>query len=216
MGCFFRTIGCAVVLIAVVAAAWIFRDQIPFLHREPTPGGSAAVVWEPLTPEGAARAKASVSSLGGRTGPVFTNVKAGDLAAYVFQELSRQLPPSAQNAEAAVIGDALCVRATVQLADFGGASALGPLASILGDREPVQFCGTMEVFRAGLAEYHVKSLTLRELTIPSGAVPKLLRHIEQGSRPAGLADDALPLKVPAYIGDVRMSRGRVTLYKTTS
>ncbi|MDQ6828546.1 MAG: hypothetical protein M3081_06730 [Gemmatimonadota bacterium] len=215
MGCFLRSIGCAVVLGALAAVAWIYRDQIPFLHRDTTPGAASTVGWEPLTPEGAARAKSSVAALGGKTGPVFTNVKAGDLSAYVFQELSRQLPPSAQNTEAAVIGDELCVRATVRLSDFGGAGALGPLASVLGDREQMQFCGTMNVLRAGLAEYHVKSLKLRELSIPSGAIPKLLRKIEQGGRPAGLADDALPLKVPSFIGDVRINRGRVTLYKTT-
>jgi hypothetical protein len=146
---------------------------------------------------------------------VFTNVRAADVASYVFDELSKQMPPSAQNAEAAVIGSELCVRALVRLTDFGGAGALGPLASMFGDREPVQFCGTMEVFRPGLAEYHVKSLKVRDLSIPGPAVPRLLKNIEHGTRPEGLADDALPLKVPPYIADVRISKGRVTLYKTT-
>ncbi len=217
MGCFFRTIGFVVVLMIGAVVAWVFRDRIPYLHRETPPSAVApASAWDPLTPEGAARAKSAVATLSAKTGPVFTNVKGADLAAYVFQELSKQLPPSSQNTEAAIIGDQLCVRSSVKLADLGGAGALGPLGAMLGDREPVQFCGALELLRPGLAEYHVKELTIRELSLPSAIIPKLLRKIERGARPNGLADDALPLKVPPYIGDVRIGRGKITLYKTTS
>jgi hypothetical protein len=177
---------------------------------------AAAPVWEALTPEGAARARASVQVLSRSTGPVFTNIGGADLASYIFDELSKQLPPSSQNLEAAVIDDRLHVRALVKLTDFGGSGALGPLASMLGDREPVEFGGTLDLVRPGLAQYRVKVLRLRELSVPSRMIPRLLQRVARGSRPPGLADDGLPLEVPAFVADVRIGDGRVTLYKSTA
>ena len=217
-GCL-RSLGCLVLLAIVAVAAWVFRDRwTPLLNR----GGSARPVatapatagaWEPLTAQGAARAREAINRLGSRSGPVFASLRPGDLSAYILQEVSRQLPPSARNAEAAVIDDKLFVRATVRLSEFGGTKALGPLASVLGDREPVQFGGTLDIVRPGLAQYRVQALRIRDLSIPRAMIPRLIRNIERGPHPEGVADDALPLEVPPYIGDVRVKNGKITLYK---
>ena len=210
-----RGLGCLVLVVAAGIAGWMLRDRIG-AERDTRPVASAPIPsWEPLTPEGAARARAAVQKLGGRSGPLYTSVGAGDLSAYVFEELSKQLPPSAENAEAAVIGDQLHVRASIRLRDFGGAKALGPLGDMLGDREPVQFGGTLEVIRSGLAQYRVRSLRVRELSIPSALIPRLIRSIGRGARPAGITDDALPLVIPPFIADARIANGKITLYKRT-
>lgn len=216
MGCL-RWLGVLLLIVVVAAAAWWFRaDWLPMLHRGA--GGVAdsasTVVWEPATPEGAERARAAVTKLGARSGPVFTNVRPGDLTAYIFAELSKQLPPSAHDIEAAVIDRQLWVRAQVRLADFGGPAALGPLGNLLGDDETVMFGGSLDIVNPGLAVYMVKTLRIRDLTLPSAMIPKLLRRAERGSRPPGLADDALPLVIPDYIADVRVRNGKITLYKT--
>jgi hypothetical protein len=44
-------------------------------------------------------------------------------------------------------------------------------------------------------------------------IPRLIRNAAQGTRPEGIADDALPLQIPPYIADVRVKNGKVTLYK---
>jgi hypothetical protein len=193
---------------------------MPLLHRGPTPStaeapGSAGASggWQPITSSGAARAREAISRLGSRSGPVFVTLSASDLAAYVYDELKKQLPTSAESVHTAVIGDQLFVRASVRPSDFGDVSALGPLASILRDREPVEFSGTLDVVRPGLGEYRVQSLRIRDLSIPHGMIPRLIRNAQQGSRPAGIADDALPLQIPPYIADVRIRNGKVTLYK---
>ncbi|HEY7407765.1 MAG TPA: hypothetical protein VH638_05820 [Gemmatimonadaceae bacterium] len=208
-----RKLGCVVVifLAGMAVAIWMYLER-PRREAEM----AAAPVWEALTPEGAARARASVQVLSRSTGPVFTNIGGADLASYIFDELSKQLPPSSQNLEAAVIDDRLHVRALVKLTDFGGSGALGPLASMLGDREPVEFGGTLDLVRPGLAQYRVKVLRLRELSVPSRMIPRLLQRVARGSRPPGLADDGLPLEVPAFVADVRIGDGRVTLYKSTA
>jgi hypothetical protein len=209
-----RKLGCtALVFLAGAAVAiWLYLER----PRQAAETASTAPVWEPVTPEGAERARAAVQLLSRPTGPVFTNISGADLAAYVFDELSKQLPPSAQQLEAAVIDDRLHVRALVKISDFDGSGALGPLAGMLGDREPVEFGGTLDLVRPGLAQYRVKELRLRELSVPSRLIPRLLQRVARGSRPAGLAEDGLPLEVPSFIADVRIAQGRVTLYKATA
>jgi len=190
---------------------WLYLER-PRRHAETS---STAPVWERLTPEGAERGRAAVQLLSRPSGPVFTNTRGADLAAYIFDELSKQLPPSAQELEAAVIDDRLHVRALVNISDFGGSGTLGPLAAMLSDREPVEFGGTLELVRPGLAQYRVKVLRLRELSVPSRMIPRLLQRVARGSRPPGLAEDGLPLEVPAFIADVRIGQERVTLYRST-
>lgn len=209
-----RKLGClALLALALVAAGVWYFFQRPGRTTETV---STSPVWEPLTTEGAERARRSVQALSRPQGPVFANLRGADLASYVFDELSKQLPPSAQNLEAAVIGDRLHVRALVDLNDFGGAGALGPLAAMLGDREPVEFGGTLELVRPGLAQYRVKVLRLRELWVPARMIPRLTQRVARGTRPPGLAADGLPLEIPTSIADVRIGEGRVTLYKSTS
>jgi len=213
MGCM-RRLGFLILVFLAGGAVflWLFYER-PRQAAETSP---TAPVWEPLTPEGAQRARAAVQLLSRPTGPVFTNTSGADLAAYVFDELSKQLPPSAQQLEAAVIDDRLHVRALIKISDFGGSGALGPLASMLGDREPVEFGGNLELVRPGLAQYRVKVLRLRELSVPSRMIPRLLQRVARGARPPGLAEDALPLEVPSFIADVRIGQGQVTLYKSTA
>jgi hypothetical protein len=213
-GCF-RNIGCVVVLVAVAAVAWLVHDGwfARFHASAPTAPAASTVDWEPLTPEGAARAREAVEKLDRKSGPVFTNLKAADLAAYVFEELSTELPSSASHLEAAVFDRKLWVRTSISIRDLGDAAALGPLSGVMGDLQPVEFGGTLDVVRRGLAEYRVASLKVADISIPTAAIPRLLRKIEQGTRPDGLADNALPLVVPPYIADVRIVRGKITLYK---
>lgn len=212
MGCM-RRLGFLVLVFLAGGAVflWLFYER-PRRAAETT---STAPNWEPLTPEGAERARTAIERLSRPTGAVFTNIAGADLAAYVFDELSKQLPPSAQQLEAAVIDDRLHVRALINISDFGGSGALGPLASMLGDREPVEFGGTLELVRPGLAQYRVKVLRLRELSVPSRMIPRLLQKVARGSRPPGLAEDGLPLEVPSFIADVRIGQGNVTLYRST-
>lgn len=218
MGCM-RKIGCFVVLLCIAILAWLVRDRwLPYLDRsrdQDTASVSTAPVWEPLTEEGANRAREQIASLESSRGPVFVNIRPGDVAAHLLQSLARVLPPNAEDARAAVIGDEIHIKAWVRLADLGGANALGALAGLLAERDTVQFGGRFEVVRPGLAQFHVTTARIGNLNIPARVIPRLVRQMGRGTRPEGLADDALPLEVPAYIADVRAARGRLTLYKNT-
>jgi hypothetical protein len=209
-------IGIAVLVVVLLVAGWFYRDDIRRWVGRDSPATAVATEpkWEPLTTAGAARARAIVARLERRSGRVYENVKPADLSSLVFEELSRQaLPPSAQGAEATVMGDRLYIRADVKLSDFGGKEALGALARLLSDRERVQFGGTMDVVRPGLAQYRVEALRIGNLDVPPPLIPKLVRRIDASARPEGIAANALPLEIPGYIADVRIGEGMVTLIK---
>lgn len=207
-----RKIGCIVVLLLGVVVGWLLRDQL-FRGLRSTTETTAASSWERLSPEGAARMRAALAKLQDPRGPVFVSVKPADLASYVYEQLARQLPPSADSVEAGAFAERLYVRASVKPADFGGPEVLGPLAGFLNDRERMQFGGAFHIVRPGLAEFRVQEIRLRDFPVPTGAIPRLLRRIEKGARPAGISEDGLPLVVPSYIGDVRVTPGTVTLYR---
>ena len=197
---------------AAVGAGWLLRDR--WTTREAGDiAADTAVVWEPITAEGAVRARQSIESLGQRPGRVFTSVSAGDLSSHIFVAVARRLPPSAERIEAAVIGDHLYVRATVLPSDFGGAGSLGALGGFLGDRETMQLGGDFHVIRPGLAEYRVADLRIGELAVPQPLIPRLIARFSTGARPEGVADNGLPLEIPAYLGDVRIADGKVVLYR---
>ena len=218
-GCL-RRIGCLVFVCIAVVAAYFLRDRwMPYL---PKMGSSARATadagpaWQPVSDEGAARARRAVESLGRRTGPVFVNLAPGDLASYFYIALSEQLPPSADSIEARTVGNRLYVRAVIALDDFKAADALGPLAGMLGRRERLQMGGTFAIIKPGLAQFLVEDVRLGQLPIPRGAIPKLLKQIRRGTRPEGLAENGLPFVVPAYLGDARVAGENITLYKAAA
>src|SRR3954471_382296 len=178
MGCL-RRIGCLLLLLVICAAAWLTRDMWWSRLRGKTGGSAASTtqIWQPLTKEGAARAGAALKRLDSRTGPAYASVAPGDLAAYIFQELSRALPASADSVEAAAIGDRLYVRAVVPIKDLGGSRTMGPLAALLGDRERIQIGGTLRIIQPGQAELQVKELRVKDLSIPQPLIPRLIQQI---------------------------------------
>ncbi len=218
-GCF-RRLGCLVFLLILAAFAWFNRDRLEQTYRKYagdriTAGSSPVVLggWETLTPDKAARGKTQVEALSRRTGPVFANLTAGEAASYIFLEVAKQLPPSSQNIYASIKDDRLIVRANVELKDFGGASALGPLAAVLATRDTVQLGGTMHVISPGQGEFAVKEIHIGSFSVPSPLIPKLIDRMRKGTIPAGTAPDALPVKLPSYIGDIRITNGRIVVYK---
>jgi hypothetical protein len=209
---------------ALLALAWFTRDRwMPLLRHgggastgatspaaAPVPAGPP---WDLVTAEAAAQGKAAILKLGQKTGPVFANLSGAEFTAYVVDELSRQLPPSAMGTTAQVIGDELHIRAMVRPSDFGAEQVLGPLAKMLGERESMELGGTLDVVRPGLAALTVRTLKFRDLSVPGPGIPTVLARMQTGARPALIGSDALALVLPVQVADIRVRNGRITLYK---
>lgn len=221
-GCF-RRLGCLVFLLIVAVLAWFNRDRLESLYRRyagdapPSVESTAAPVvsggWEPLTSAKATRGQAAVTSLSRAGGPAYVNVSAGEAASFIFLTVAKQLPGSAEGVTSTTKNDQLVVKANVALKDLGGGKALGTLGYLLGERDTVQLGGTINVLRPGTGEFQVKTIKVGSFPVPDAIVPKLVQRIRKGPMPEGLHPDALPISLPAYIGDVRIANGRITVYK---
>jgi len=218
-GCLKRA-GCLILIICLVAVwYWYARVERPAAATSTT-GGTATTAasvssgWQPLTVADATRGQVAVQSLGRQSGPVFANLTPAEAASYIFTVVAKQLPPSAKNAEAAVIGDRLYVRSDVELKDFGGAKSLGPVGMLLGDRDSVRFGGTINMLKPGLGEFLVQEVKVGRIDVPSGLIPRLLTQMKAGKPVEGISQNGLPMVMPAYISDVRISGGKITLYKS--
>lgn len=211
-GCLGR-LGCLVILLVVAAAAWFYRDHwYPQLIGDRFGVETAAGSWQPVTADAARDGREKVERLtGGQTAAV--GLSAAEVAGYVLDEVRRGLPVDTSGVEAAVIGDTLFVRAEVPLRGLGG-DVLGPLAGMVGDRETIVLGGTLDVVEAGLGQFRVARVQLRDFALPRSVVPRVLRELRRGAaQPPGVADDAIAVRLPDQIADVRVARGRVTLYR---
>lgn len=217
MGCIAR-VGCLAVLAILACVGWLTRDR--WLHTLPGSRSAATTTtteqtWQPLTPAAAERGRRAIESLNSAGGPVFANLSAAEITAYVSQAAGKMLPSSADSVEAAVIGDQILLRAVVPMKDIAGSGVLGPLGGLLNERERIQLGGSFRVVRPGLSEFQVKTVKLRDFSVPGGAIPRLVQQITKGKQTPGIAADALPVPTPRNLADVRIANGRVTLYKTT-
>jgi hypothetical protein len=217
-GCLQRA-GCLVIIILLVAVwYWYARVDKPAATASSVPASTATSVntgWQPLTAADAERGRVAVQSLERQSGPVFANLSPAEAASYIFMVVAKQLPPSAKNAEAAIIGDRLYVRSEVNLSDFGGAKTLGPVGMLLGERDSVRFGGTINMLRPGLAEFLVQEVKLGRIEVPTALMPRLLSQMKKrGKTVEGISQNGLPMVMPPYISDVRISSGRITLYKS--
>jgi hypothetical protein len=53
-----------------------------------------------------------------------------------------------------------------------------------------------------------------ELIVPQQAIPQIVSRLSRGAQEPGVATDGIPFPIPPYIGDVRVGKGKITLYKT--
>jgi hypothetical protein len=215
---FFRRLGCLIIILVILAGAWYWYARVgPRSTTTTTTSGSATSTssgWQPLTAADADRGRAAVQSLGSKSGPVFANLTPAEAASYIFTVVARQLPPSAQNAQASIVGDRLYVRSDVDLKDFGGSKALGPIGMLLGERDSVRFGGTINMLKPGLGEFLVQEVKVGHFDVPSALIPRLLTQMKRARQPDGISQNGLPMVMPAYISDVRISNGKITLYKS--
>jgi hypothetical protein len=220
-GCI-RRIGCLGLIIALVALwYWYARVERPAASTNAsttnavTGAANASTGWQPLTTADAERGRVAVEALARRSGPVFANLSPAEAASYIFLVVAKQLPPSARNVEASIVGDRLYVRSEVDLKDFGGSGQLGALGMLLGSRDSVLLGGTIHTLKPGLAEFQVQEVKLGKLQVPKSLIPRLITQMTHGkNKVAGVGESSLPMVMPAYISDVRIANGKITLYKS--
>jgi hypothetical protein len=54
-----------------------------------------------------------------------------------------------------------------------------------------------------------------DLSLPQAAIPRLLGRLDSRPRPEGVSPNGIAITLPEHVGDVRVSRGSITLYRST-
>ncbi|MFP5356713.1 MAG: hypothetical protein ACLGIK_16500, partial [Gemmatimonadota bacterium] len=78
---------------------------------------------------------------------------------------------------------------------------------------PVIGSDTRGVAEPGRALFVVEDVRVNELSVPSPAIGSLVRQLDRRTVDPGDPPRAIGFAVPSYVGDVRVGKGRVTLYK---
>lgn len=171
-----------------------------------------ATVKDAQTPSADAMAALERSS-----GPAYITLGAGDLAGFLAEGLGHVLPQSAQGVQVAIVDDVLRVRAEIPLRELGGKALPEFVSDLLSARDTVEMAGALEMVHAGLAQFRVREVIVRGIPLPPRVVPALLRALRKSTAQRdSIASDAVALQLPKSISDIRVSRGRVTLYKSVS
>ena len=171
------------------------------------------VVWTNFDDEPAGNIDA-LRKLATRSGPAFVTITPQDLAGMLVVGVTRALPRSATNAQLAVLDDEILMRAVVDLRDFAGDGAVGAIiGTAVTGRDTLRLAGTLELQRRGLALYHVRSVRLKGIGLPSPMIPSVLGQFTRPVIKDSVPGDALPLAIPRAVADVRVVNSRVTVYK---
>lgn len=213
-GCLGR-LGCLAVLVILGAAGYLTRNVWYPRVRSVVVATPAApsVTWTPVSPDAAAKGTRVVERLDAKNGPVFADLTPAEFVAWLVAPSTKILGTAAANPEATVRGDTLFVRASVALSELGDPKSLGPLAGMLDGRQPVVIGGRLEAVQPGLLAFRVTEVTVKDLRLPTRLIEKIVQRISVRARTDSVAPGAVPLAVPRSVADVRISKGRVVLYK---
>ena len=230
-GCFRRLIS-LVVFAAVAVGAFATRDLwLPRLRAaigssELRPTASTApdstgpraadTGWVALTYPAADKGRRALGRLAQPKGPQFVTLSAGEFAGALLDSLAAQLPSSMDSLQVRAEGSEFQVRASVRLGDLGGRAVLGPLASMVGDRERLTLGGLLEPTAVpGVAQFRLTRVKVGDFAVPGAVVPRLVKALKRKSTAPGVEVSALQVRLPAGVADIRVAQGKITLYRTT-
>jgi hypothetical protein len=202
-------------LAALAAGGWLTRawwyPQVRALVVAPAP--AANVTWQPITGEGAATGARTAARLSEKSGPVFASLTPSQFAAWQLEPAMKILGASAGNPEASVHGDTLFVRANVAVTELGDPKQLGPLATMLDGRQPVLIGGRLSMAQPGVLALQVTQMSVNELRLPSALIARIVQRISVKTRSDSTANGTIALAAPPGVADVRITNGKVVLYK---
>ncbi len=213
-GCLGR-LGC-LILLAVLAVGgwytkpwWYPRVRAMVVASPPAP----SVTWAPITAADAKTAAARVAPLAAARGAVFATLTPAEFAALQLEPAMKILGSAAGSPAASTHGDTLFVRANVAVTELGDPKSLGPLAGMLDGRQPVLIGGRLAMAAPGLIGLHVTEMTVKDLRLPGALIERIVARISVRQRSDSVGRGVIAIAAPAGVADVRVTNGKVVLYK---
>lgn len=189
-GCLRRIVS-LVILLVVVAVAWLYRDRIRDRWRE-FRGQSVEQVAP--SPELAELTAARIDSLdaGQLDRLALGQAELQSLLQYRYQGV---LPAFVDSAKVELDGDQLRLRGRVPVDKLPSVGELGEAASFLPDTSEVMLEGKLLPLDSGRVAIAVDQVTAARIPLPKRLVPGALRRLGRNPEP-GLAEDAIAIRIP--------------------
>ena len=211
MGCLralFVWIGCLVVLLALLALGWLYREQLGDLYRRfrgMPPRVKVTYVASDSTP---AAADAALRRLGGRGGPAYVELTAGQVGAMIDAVLQRTGAHAVDSVQVALLDGEVRLRGSLDMTQIPP-SLLGPLRGALGPRESIEIGGPLSVDPIGRLLWSVTSLSVKSFPFPRSTIPAVVRQL----RIPGAEGNAVPVPGLTNLRDVQVTAGAERFYR---
>jgi len=208
-------LGCAVLVIGVLACAWWFREPIMhsfaswFGRSTALPPVADTAVGAP-TPKATASGQAKVGNLRTSAGPDSVVLTPNEVASLIGAGIDWNVRKMYDSLRVELQEGKLILHARLDTRALPPGT-LGPFAGMFGEHEPLRMAGTLAIDRPGTAFYDITEISLRGIEIPSPMVHAIAKQMAGAS-----ASGAVPLKVDPSVSDVKVHTTGVVLYKRRS
>ena len=205
-------LGCAAVVIGVLALGWWFRAPIMstfarwFGRSQALPPVADTAVGAP-TPSATASGKAKVGTLGRAAGPDSVVLTPNEMASLIGGGIDWSVRKMYDSLRVELQEGKVIIHARLDTRALPPGT-LGPFAGMFGDREPLRMAGTVSIAGPGRALYKVDDISLKGIEVPGPIVQSIAKQMA-GATP----DGAIPLKVDPSVSDVAVHPTGVVLYK---
>lgn len=205
-------LGCALIVIGVLALAWWFRAPIMgqlahwFGRSTALPPVADTAVGAP-TPSATASGKAKVGNLRTAAGPDSVVLTPNEMASLIGAGIDWSVRKMYDSLRVELQEDKLILHARLDTRALPPGT-LGPFAGMFGAHEPLRMAGTVSIGRPGTALYDITEMSLRGIEIPGPFVKQLTKQMAGAS-----SNGAVPVKVDPAVTDVKVHTTGVVLYK---
>jgi hypothetical protein len=206
-------IGCLTLLAGAAIVAYQYRAQLTgavhsVIGDRAAPPADAA--GDPGRPSEAAlrSARRKEAALARPGGPKSVTVSAAEMAALVEAGLDPVARAALDSLRVTLAPGRFTLEASVRT-DRIGRDALGPLAGVLDEREPLRMSGPATVAEPGRVAWRPDSLTVRAFPFPRSLVPRMVNAVTGGR------DGVVPIVVPATVRAVEIRGDGVIFHRRT-
>jgi hypothetical protein len=214
MGCLramvFRVIG-SLVLLAVIVVGYVYRHEI-LDYWDQWRGGAngAAETWTAPAAGGAAASADKLSRLARSGGPAYVDLTAAEVGALIDAALTREARHVFDSTQVALLENEIRIRGSLDLSGVPR-NMLGPLAGVVGAREPAAIGGPLSVDSTGQLMLTVTYLKVRDFPFPRSTIARIL----SAARVPGAVGASLPVPGTPHVGDVRITPSHVRVYRSS-
>lgn len=204
-GCMKRVVA-LVVLLALLAGAWLFRDRLLTM----LPGGGDGVENGPQPT--LALAEAAGEKLDGlRTGEqARTALSAIELESLLLFRYRGVLPAFMDSTQIELVQDQLQLRARVPVDKLPSVDGLAEAAAFLPDTTELTVTGRLLPLESGRVAFAVDQVSAARFPLPSRLVPGALTRLGRVDEP-GLPPDAMALPLPSGVTSAYIRRDSLVL-----